>query len=357
MTNAVDWALAERVAIRIATRGQVLDEYALARMGEDFEVMTPQAEKLVGEETGLWSLNGDARSKLVGRPDWIRANIASFQRLLAPVVDKLDDMSDGVMGRAARRFAGAEVGAVLGWMSTRVLGQYDLLLTEDENPSDQDMVYYVGPNVLALERRYGFDGEQFRLWLALHETTHRAQFTGVPWLRDYFVSLVNDTLDNVDPDPGRLMEIAKEVLESRRNGTDPLADGGLPALIAGPEQRIVLDKIGGMMSLLEGHGDVTMDRAGLGIVHDAEKFASTLRTRRDSNKGLSKMVMRLVGLEAKMNQYAAGEAFIAHIEDKAGGPRVIDHAWQSSESLPTLDEIRDPDQWLERIVPTAVGTA
>ncbi|MEM7093441.1 MAG: zinc-dependent metalloprotease [Actinomycetota bacterium] len=353
MAAPVDWDLAERVAVKIATRGEVVDEYALARMAEDFEEMTPQAEKLVGEETGLWSLQGEARSRLVSRPDWIRANINSFQRLLAPVVDKLDDMSDGPFGRATRAFAGAEVGVVLGWMATRVLGQYDLLLTEDENPEDQDIVYYVGPNVLALERRNGFNAEQFRLWLALHETTHRAQFTGVPWLRDHFVSLVNDTLDNVDPDPGRLFEVAKEVLEARRNGTDPLADGGLPALIAGPEQRAVLDKIGGMMSLLEGHGDVTMDRAGIGIVHDAEHFAGTLRARRDSARGLSRIIQRVVGLEAKLNQYAAGEAFIARIEDQAGGPRVIDHAWQNADSLPTMDEIRDPDAWLSRVVEPA----
>ena len=114
MAAPVDWALAERVAVRIATRGEVVDDYALARMSDHFDEMTPRAEKLVGEETGLWSLEGEARSRLVSRPDWIRANIASFQRLLAPVLDKLDEMSDGPMGRAARRFAGAEVGAVLG---------------------------------------------------------------------------------------------------------------------------------------------------------------------------------------------------------------------------------------------------
>ncbi len=351
--SAVDWELAERVAIKIATRGEVVDEYALAKMSDDFSHMTPRAEKLVGEETGLWSLQGEARSRLVSRPDWIRANIASFQRLLRPVVDKLDDVSDGPMGDAARRFSGAQVGGVLGWMSTRVLGQYDLLLTEDENPEDQDMVYYVGPNVLALERRNGFNGEQFRLWLALHETTHRAQFTGVPWLRDYFVSLVNDTLDNVDPDAGRFMDAAKELVAAKRNGTDPMANGGLPALIAGPEQKVVLDKIAGMMSLLEGHCDVTMDRAGLGIVTDAEYFAETLRTRRESAKGLTRMVQKLVGLEAKLNQYAAGEAFIAHIEEHGGGKRTIDHAWADANSLPTIAEIRDPELWLERVASQA----
>ncbi len=350
MSAAVDWALAERVAIKISSRSQVVDEYALAQMSDDFAEMTPRAEKLVGAETGLWSLQGEARSRMVSRPDWIRANIASFQRLLSPLIGKLDDMSDGPMASVAQRFAGVEVGAVLGWMSTRVLGQYDLLLTEDENPDDQDMVYYVGPNVLGLERKHGFDPQQFRLWLALHETTHRAQFTGVPWLRDHFVSLVNNTLDAVDPDPSRFFDIAKDIAQARRNGEDPLADGGLPALIAGPEQKIVLDKIAGMMSLLEGHGDVTMDRAGIGIVHDADIFASTLRARRNSSKGLTRVLQRLVGLEAKMNQYVAGEEFIAHVEAAAGGPKVIDNAWESADSLPRIEEIRDPDLWLARVV-------
>lgn len=350
MTNAVDWGLAERVAVRIATRGEVLDHYALERMQAHFEDMTPRAEQLVGEETGLWSLQGQARSRLVARPDWIRANIASFQRLLAPIINKLDEVAESRLGGIAKRIAGIEIGAALGWMSTRVLGQYDLLLTEDENVDDQDMVYYVGPNVLALERRHGFDPEQFRLWLALHETTHRAQFTGVPWLREHFISLVNETLDSVDPDPGRFLEMIKEIVDARRSGKDPFAAGGLPALIAGPEQRRTLDKIGGMMSLLEGHGDVTMDRAGEGIVTDAEVFASTLRARRDSARGISLILQRLAGLEAKMNQYAAGEAFIAYIEEHGGGPEVIGNAWAQADSLPSLAEIQDPQLWLDRVV-------
>jgi len=257
------------------------------------------------------------------------------------------------VGTVSRNFSGAQVGTVLGWMSTRVLGQYDLLLTEDENPEDQDMVYYVGPNVLALERRHGFNPQQFRLWLALHETTHRAQFTGVPWLRDYFVSLVNDTLDNVEPDAGRFKDAVKELVDAKKTGADPMASGGLPALLAGPEQKIVLDKIAGMMSLLEGHGDITMDRAGLGIVTDADHFANTLRARRDSAKGFTRMFQRLVGLEAKLNQYAAGEAFIEHIEDNGGGKRTIDMAWESADSLPTILEIRDPQLWLDRLAPKA----
>ena len=106
----------------------------------------------------------------------------------------------------SRSVAGTQVGLLLGWMSTRVLGQYDQLLIEDEHPEDQDIVYYVGPNVLALEKRFAFPPREFRLWLALHEVTHRVQFTGVPWMRAHFLSLVESTLAGVDPDPKRLLE-------------------------------------------------------------------------------------------------------------------------------------------------------
>src|SRR5205807_5302122 len=132
--------------------------------------------------------------------------------------------------------AGAEVGTLLGWMSTRVLGQYDLLLVEDENADDQDIVYYVGPNVISLEKRFSFPPREFRLWLALHEVTHRAQFTGIPWMRDHFLGLVEHTLEMVDPDPRRLLAALRRSAQGLREGRNPLDEGGLLTLLATPEQ-------------------------------------------------------------------------------------------------------------------------
>jgi len=252
MSNAVDWDLAQRVAIKVATRDQFDGSYYYDAMRRDFETLTAQAEELVGIETGLVSAQGPARARVADRPMWIRANIASFQRLMKPIIEKLGDdgkPSSSPLGKLTEAAGAAQVGAVLGWMSTRVLGQYDLLLTEDEDPEEQDIVYYVGPNVLQLEQKNNFDARQFRLWLALHETTHRAQFTGVPWLRDHFLSLVNGTLDAIDPDPSRMLSVVTDVIEAKRRGEDPLGDGGLPMLFASPEQKVVLDQVMGMMSL------------------------------------------------------------------------------------------------------------
>src|SRR5690606_695370 len=121
-----------------------------------------------------------------------------------------------------------------GWMSTRVLGQYDMLIVEEEAPEDQDLVYYVGPNVLALEKRYAFPPGEFRLWLALHEVTHRAQFTGVPWLREHFLGLVHEVVTAIDPDPNRLLDAVGRALDGIRSGRNPLDDGGVMTLLASP---------------------------------------------------------------------------------------------------------------------------
>jgi coenzyme F420 biosynthesis associated uncharacterized protein len=247
-----------------------------------------------------------------------------------------------------RSIAGAEVGMMLGWMSTRVLGQYDLLLVEDEDPEDQDIVYYVGPNVLALEKRFAFPPREFRLWLALHEVTHRAQFTGVEWMRPHFLSLVDQSIRSIDPDPKRFVEALRRAVEQMRAGTNPLDEGGVVALFAGAEQFAVLQQVQGLMSLLEGHGDVTMDRAGSGHIPDADRFSRVLRERRSQQPKPAKVLQKLVGLEAKMKQYELGERFIEAVED-AGGPELFEHVWRGPEWIPTLPEIREPQLWISRV--------
>jgi coenzyme F420 biosynthesis associated uncharacterized protein len=349
MTDAVDWAAARRVALRFSGRHTPSAVGAYRSLSTDMAELTAQAQELVEAETGMVSTAGAARGRLVNRAMWIDANIASFQRLLGPLVDKIGaPQTEGPFSKLSRRVGGSQVGVVLGWMSTRVLGQYDLLITEDENPHDQDIVYYVGPNLLGLEHKHDFDPRQFRLWLALHECTHRAQFTGIPWMREHFLSLVNQTLDAVDPDPKRLLQAAADALEARRRGEDVLADGGIAGMLATPEQRKVLEQITGLMSLLEGHGDVTMDRAGAHLLPDAPRFAKVLRERRSSATGVNRMFQRLIGLEAKLNQYAAGERFIEEVE-KIGGPALVARAWEGPENLPSMSEIREPQSWIDRL--------
>ncbi len=351
--SPVDWRLAERVAVRAAGREPFADSYLGHSLQRDFDEATAEAEELVAQATGLRSLSGPARARVTDRAGWVHANIDSFQRLLRPLADKLGDrLGNNLTSALTRKVGGMEVGLLLGWMSARVLGQYDLLVIDDPaeaSPEDQDLVYYVGPNVLALEKRFAFPPKEFRLWLALHEVTHRAQFTGVPWLREHYLGLVHQTLDSMDPDPKRFLDALVRAVDDLRHGRKPLDNGGLAALLASPEQRVVLDKIGGLMSLLEGHGDVTMDRAGADRVPSADRFARVLRERRATANPATKLVQRLLGIEAKINQYAQGESFIAEIERLGGGPAALDPVWRGAAWLPTLAEIREPEEWFDRV--------
>ncbi|HYA43984.1 MAG TPA: zinc-dependent metalloprotease [Acidimicrobiales bacterium] len=357
-SGLVSWEVALRVASRIAGRQPWVPPGRLAVLEEDFNELTGEAESLVERATGLRSLVGPARARVTDRPGWVEANISSFQRLLRPLTQKLDaaiakpapmigPVPLRVPPRVSRNLSGAQVGLMLGWMSTRVLGQYDQLLIEDERPEDQDIVYYVGPNIVELEDRHGFQPREFRLWLALHEVTHRAQFTGVPWLRPHFLSLVESVLAGIEPDPKHFIEALKHAASEAREGRNPLHDGGLVALLATPEQRQALDRVGGFMSLLEGHGDVIMNRAGKGRILEAPRFARILQQRRQ-RRGAAKVVSSLVGLEAKLKQYEQGERFVESVEG-AGGRELFDRLWQGPEWLPSLVEIRQPSLWIERV--------
>jgi coenzyme F420 biosynthesis associated uncharacterized protein len=348
VTDPVAWDLAEKVALRISGREPFSESYHSQSLEPDFMEATARAEELVAQETGLRSLAGPARARVTDRAGWVRANVASFQRLLRPLTERLGErLGGGPLVPVGRSIAGAEVGALLGWMSTRVLGQYDLLIAETEHPEEQDIVYYVGPNVLAIEKRFGFPPREFRLWLALHEVTHRAQFTGVSWMREHFLSLVEGSLASVDPDPKRFVAALRRAVDEVRAGRNPLDEGGLVALLASPEQHALLQKIQGLMSLLEGHGDITMNRAAAEAIPSADRFARTLRQRRNAT-GVSRHVQKLIGLEAKLIQYEQGERFIEAVE-AAAGRETLDLVWRGPEWLPTLPEIREPQLWLSRV--------
>jgi coenzyme F420 biosynthesis associated uncharacterized protein len=357
VTSPVSWESAQRVAGWVAaghgtaSAPPSLSDADWARLRADFDEATARAEELVVEATGLRPLEGSARALVVDRNDWVAANVASFQVLLGPLLEQLPRRSwPGPMADVGPQVAGVQLGAVLGWMATRVLGQYDLLLTE--RGGEGDVVRYVGPNVVALERRFGFPPRHFRLWIALHEVTHRCQFTGVPWLRPHFLSLVDQALAAARPDPRQLVAALRRAAEAARRGDNPLEEAGVLGLVAPPEQLDVLRQVQALMSLLEGHGDVTMNRAGADVVPEAAWFARVLQDRRRRANPVTRLVLQLTGLQAKLQQYEMGERFIEAVE-VAGGPELVARLWEGPDLLPSLPEVRTPALWLARVQPPA----
>lgn len=352
----VDWALAERIAHRVAGRDPLESSYLASSLQDDFEAATVRAEELVGEFTGLRTPGDPAHAVVLDRQRWVEANVASFRHVLEPFTRRVAErMAKSPLAPVGRRVAGAEMGVLLGFLSQRVLGQYDLLVPEE--PADAgaaplgsgvgDAVYYVGPNVLGLEKRFCFRPRDFRLWIALHEVTHRAQFRAVPWMKGYFLSLVEGSLGMIEPDPKRLVRALERAAEAARRGRNPLDEGGLVGLFASDEQRAVIEQVQALMSLLEGHGNVVMDRLGSAHVTGVERMSAVLKARRETG-GVSRQLRKLFGIEMKMRQYEIGERFITAVDQRAG-LAALDSAWDGPENLPTLTELEKPGLWLERV--------
>jgi len=259
----------------------------------------------------------------------------------------------------SRRVAATEMGGLLGYMAKRVLGQYDLLVPDAPGANGAangvqgaagvpaDAVYYVGANILGLEKRFAFRPADFRLWIAIHEVTHRAQFTGVPWMRGYFLGLVREALELVDPDPRTMLRAVSSALDEVRAGRNPLDEGGLVGLLASPEQRGVLGQVQALMSVLEGHGNVVMDDLGREHVAGQERMSRVLSQRRKIG-GVTGMLHKLLGIEQKMRQYEVGEGFVRGVYAIAGRG-AFDAVWQGPENLPTVPELSEPELWLRRV--------
>ncbi len=340
--KAIDWTLAARVAGRLSGSHPLEDTYHFRHFARGASDLVGRAAELAAAETGLEWI-GDPTVAVVTRRQWAEANLRSFGRLLAPAEKRLSGKGFG--RRLASRLMGAEVGALVGILAKRVLGQYELVLPAEDGGT-ADTVMFVGVNVLDMERRHEFRPDEFRFWVALHECTHRLQFTGVPWLKQHFLDLVAELVDTSTPEPGRMQRIREEMKAAAREGRPLVDERGLMGLLATPEQRDLLDRVQALMSLLEGHGHVIMDRIGARVLVTQDRMARVLKMRRKDPRMAA--FLRLTGLEMKMKQYEEGERFILAVERRAGFD-ALDAVWSGPEALPTLPEIKDPDRWLTRV--------
>lgn len=337
-----------RLVGRIAGTYPLAETYHRQSLEADLVDVVDRVSGLVPEATGL-HLPGSPNTTVIDRAEWIERNVATFTHLTEPARRRLEERmaESGLAGQgsaaAAERLMQAEMAAVLSFLSRRVLGQYELVLPTGE---DGDVVAFVGPNILQLERTHQFNPSEFRFWVTLHELTHRAQFQGVPWMRGYFMSLVSELVEQSKPEPGRLGRVMEE-LNSRRSSGQPLIDErGLLGLFATQEQNAVVDKVQALMSLLEGHGHVVMDRVGAEHLRSQERMSRVLKSRRQDTR--TRAFFRLTGLEMKLRQYKLGERFVLEVERLADWD-TLHLAFRGASSLPDLAEIEAPAEWLRRV--------
>ncbi|HEX2031646.1 MAG TPA: zinc-dependent metalloprotease [Actinomycetota bacterium] len=342
-SRLVDWEAAARIGSRVAGTGPAPGRGGAAAVHREFETILAEADAAVASFTGLRTGEPPTRPWVMSRAEWIRRNLRAFEAVLEPVAERLlGRRLEGALAPVRRSVLAAQIGGILGYLGRKVLGQYDLFMP----PDDRDLLYFVGPNVTEVERRFRFPPRDFRLWLALHEVTHRAQFDGVPWLRGYLFGLMEEYLSTIQLDPRRLLEdLRRAVSEARRS--DRWRELGILFLLMTPEQRTTFRKMQALMSLLEGHGNFVMDRVGLDVIRDAARMRSTLRERRQGTPA-SRVLQRAIGVDVKVRQYDVGEAFVSRAVELAG-PDGFARLWERPEHLPTLEEIARPGDWVERV--------
>lgn len=337
MTDLVDWDLAIATGVRFVPRGPEVTEQEVDRAVRQLRRASERAVMPVAEVTGLDAPFDEHRAVVVGRPEWLRSNVAQFRAAVDPIADMLRDPDASSLGRAiSSRATAVQMGAVLSWLSAKVLGQYEAF-------GDQGRLLLVAPNIVHAERQLDVDSTDFRLWVCLHEETHRVQFGAVPWLSAHFTAEVHDYLQASESDFGEA--VSRAVGSMRRRS---LGDAGLLELVQTPQQREVLDRLTALMSLLEGHADVVMDAVGPKVVPTVEVIRSRFNRRRQQSGTLDGAVKRLLGLDAKLRQYTEGAAFVQGVVDRVGMDG-FNAVWTAPETLPRLSEIADPAAWVRRV--------
>ena len=344
--RAVDWQFAATVGAKLVRPGPAATDYTRSQAIDQLTEASRNAELPVREVTGLNEGGEIPEAHIVDRVEWIRAATQSMRVMIGGSNGSEKDATTPRL--IAGRITGAQTGAVLAFVSSGILGQYDPF---GPNGGELLLVY---PNVIAVERQLRVLPADFRLWVCLHEVTHRVQFRANPWLADHMSQalavLTEDAGENVTEVVGRLAELVR----NRRDGVapEPNSSGVLGVLraVQSEPQRRALDQLLVLGTLLEGHADHVMDAVGPAVV----PTVTTIRRRFDERRQrkqppLQRIVRALLGFDAKLSQYTRGKAFVDHVVGRVGMAR-FNAVWSSAETLPLPTEIDEPQRWIDRVL-------
>jgi coenzyme F420 biosynthesis associated uncharacterized protein len=341
--EAVDWNLALKIGRAVAGTGPPTSAAIREEVRADFNQFVKLSDGLVTEFTGLHPSEAAGQPIVLDRAGWIGVNIEGFRSLLKPLGERFSGIRAG--GRLGRSAMGLQLGLLLGYLSQKVLGQYDLLLAS----GGAGKVYFVGPNILAAERRWRFEPKDFRLWIALHEVTHRTQFVAVPWLRDHVGGLIEKYISTAEIDVKRVREAMSNIKGILTQGPAAWKSVNLLTLFLSPAQLEIVAKMQSLMTVVEGHGNFVMDRVGADQIPTFSDMKEALMSQRERTSIAERTLQKAMGLDMKYAQYSQGEAFIAAVADTSGMDGV-NLVWERADNLPTLAELADPKSWLARVL-------
>ena len=357
--SLINWDLAASAAARLAPAGPDLKPAAISEAVDSLRRLADASVPHVHEITGLEAARDlrDSSVLVVDRANWAKANTQSFAVMLKPAMQKMLENRHGSLSPAAASVSGAitgsQLGAVLAFLSSKVLGQYDpfAALAENSTAPAAGRLLLVVPNIVSVERELNVTPEDFRLWVCLHEQTHRVQFAAAPWLRHHMLEQIDQLsghlLGNVDSLMERATAAARSLKDRTASGNTP-GRGAILDLLQDPEEKAAISHLTAVMSLLEGHANVVMDAVDASIVPSVKTIRQRFNDRGKDRGVVEKFIRSLLGLDAKMRQYSDGARFVRAVVDVAG-MEGFNRVWESADNLPTEPEIHDAKLWLERM--------
>ncbi|MDQ2689405.1 MAG: zinc-dependent metalloprotease [Chloroflexota bacterium] len=349
-TRLIDWEVVRQVAHRrLGDAAAPLSAEQRAEAEAFYRSTLLRIEPIVAEEIGSELPDALEVPAVVDRLQWVDLNVATFRVLFDRIERTLLEIQQGpdTAGRAMSRWVNRtlgnqQLGFMLAFLGRKVLGQYDVSLLA-AGPT-RGRLHFVEPNIVANATAMRIPRDEFRTFIALHEATHAFEFEAHAWLRPYFSDLVGRTVEQLAAESGGLMERVREALAG--------GQGHWLERIMTPGQRDTFNRTQALMSLLEGYSNHVMNAAGARILPNFAEIHDRFERRGERRGAVERAIMRLTGLDLKMEQYAAGERF-ADAVIRQRGRAFLNRVWTGPEMLPSLDEIRNPETWIARIEGTA----
>jgi coenzyme F420 biosynthesis associated uncharacterized protein len=345
MAQFVDWDLAAATAGALGRAGPSVSFDEAAETVADLRRLTDEAAGHVLDFTGLRAQLAHPPVRVVDRKDWALVNIAGLRRVVTPLINQLaGDRGPGALtSTIGSRMAGVQAGTVLAYLSGKVLGQYEVF------SGDPGVLLLVAPNIVEVEQKLDADPRDFRLWVCLHEVTHRTQFTAVPWLRGHFLGEVRAFVDASQVGGAQILERVRNGLAAVSDAVrNPQSRASVLDLVQTPAQKAVLDRLTAMMTLLEGHAEFVMDGVGPDVVPSVEHIRSRFNQRREGGNPMERVLRKLLGIDVKIRQYAEGRKFVHTVVERVGMDG-FNRVWDSPLTVPRLSELTDPDAWVARV--------
>jgi putative hydrolase len=345
----VNWKLAAEITGSIAGAAEPIEP----DLAEEYQELGLAAQLLLDEHTPL-DLSAQRHPDPIDRAGWAAENRESFRYLLEPLSGKLGGDLGGdlgganpmgaLMGSMGPAILGMQAGTMVGFMSHRVLGQFDTGVPA----LDTQKRYLVVPNVEAFAADHDLDQRSVRMWAAMHELANDAVWE-VEWLRTHLVSAIDDFYEGVEFDPSRLMEQLSsferpEDLEGTFDGP-----GGLSGLLGVKEQPEQADRVQAITAFAEGYIDYLVGVAAGEVLPDADRLDEAYNRRRAEPNQAEQFLQQLVGLSLERHRARDAALFCAEVARRWGSD-ALDEIWQHPDRLPTLSELTDPVGWAARVL-------